>query len=117
MLILPEKMLCTFYEILAEYPAFQSGDECLIIKFFSKNRHHKEIFGKCYLSYNIVIPRLACPSIAMAKAGPGDPVCYFSSPLRGGLRWGLHILFIIETPSRLPLRGGGIKSDHPPSVA
>jgi hypothetical protein len=36
-----------FYEILAEHLAFQSGDECLIIKFFSINRHYKEIFAKC----------------------------------------------------------------------
>jgi hypothetical protein len=33
-----------------------------------------ENFAKRYKSYNIVIPRLACPSIAMAKEGPGDPV-------------------------------------------
>jgi hypothetical protein len=35
------------YDTLAEYPAFQSGDECLIIKFFIINRHYKEIFAKC----------------------------------------------------------------------
>src|SRR4030043_1165368 len=45
------------YEILAEYPAFQSGDECLIIKFILMNRHHKETLAKCYKSCNIVIPR------------------------------------------------------------
>ena len=45
--------------------------------------------------------------------GLGDPVLKFSSPLRGGLRWGLHILILnilLLTPSRLPLRGGGIKA-------
>ncbi len=41
---------------------------------------------------------------------PGDPVCDFSSPLRGGLRWGLQVFNIFETPSLLSLRGGGIKS-------
>jgi hypothetical protein len=46
------------YEILAEYTVFQSGDERLIIKFFIIDRYHKEIFVKCYLTYNVVIPRL-----------------------------------------------------------
>src|SRR4030042_3585640 len=41
------------YEILAEYPAFQSGDECLIIKFILMNRHHKETLAKRYKSCNI----------------------------------------------------------------
>jgi hypothetical protein len=49
--------------------------------------------------------------------GLGDPVLKFSSPLRGGLRWGLHILILnillLRPPSRLPLRGGGIKGGKP----
>src|SRR4030042_3971442 len=36
------------YDIPAEYTAFQSGDECLIMKLFIINPHYKEIFGKCY---------------------------------------------------------------------
>ena len=46
------------YEILAEYTAFQSREECRIIEFIHINRHHKETLVKYYKNFNIVIPRL-----------------------------------------------------------
>ena len=54
----PYRFHLGIYKFSAEYFAFQSVDECWIIKFIFINRHHKDAFVKCYKSLNIVIPRL-----------------------------------------------------------
>jgi hypothetical protein len=61
-------------------PALAQYDRLLSVYIFTKttivntiNLNAKSGLGTGEFTTTAVIPRLACPSIAMAKAGPGDP--------------------------------------------